>query len=135
MAYWLFKSEPTTWSFTEQEEKKITNWDGVRNHQACNYMKQMKLDDLGFFYHSNIGKEIVGIIRIIQTYHPDPSDVSGRFGMVSVTFERKLTHPISLTSIKQNPKLTDLHLIKQPRLSVMPVTENDWNTILGMSTT
>lgn len=128
--YWLLKSEPTTWSFDMQEDRRTTSWDGVRNHQACGYMKRMELEDLCLFYHSNIGKEIVGIVKVIKTYHPDLSDDTGRFGMVDVAFYKRFAKPVTLETIKKTPALGGLYLVKQPRLSVMPVTEDEWNLIL-----
>lgn len=133
MNYWLMKSEPGTWSFDQQQAKNTTSWDGVRNYQACNAMKAMKMGDLCFFYHSNVGKEIVGIVKVVRTYYPDHTDTSGRFGMVDVAFHSRLPRPIPLQAIKQNPALADLYLVRQPRLSVMPVSSQQWDIIIAMS--
>ena len=133
--YWLLKSEPSTWSFDEQEQHKTTVWDGVRNHQAAKFMRQMHAGDLCFFYHSNIGKEIVGIVKVIRSFYPDPSDESGKFVAVDVEFYKRLPKAVTLQAIKANSKLSELLLIKQSRLSVMPIKEHEWHTILDMSKT
>jgi len=123
MRYWLMKSEPDVWSIDQQ--KKIGNkgapWDGVRNYQAAKNLKSMKKGDQCFFYHSNIGKEIVGIVEVIKEYYLDKTDQSGRFVAVTVRFVKKLKKPITLAEIKKNKELSHLSLIKQSRLSVMPV--------------
>ncbi len=126
MAYWLVKSEPDTWSWDDHVAAGVDSWDGVRNHQAANNMKAMRLGDRAFFYHSNQGKEIVGIVEVVREYYPDPSDASGRFGMVDMRAERPLAHPVTLAAIKQDPALGDLALIRQSRLSVMPVDPAHW---------
>lgn len=128
---WLIKSEPTTWSWQQQKEKNITCWDGVRNHQANNFMKQMRLGDLCLFYHSNIGKEIMGIVRVVRTHYPDHTDESGRFGMVDVQWYADFKKTVTLEQIKAHPDLQDLLLIKQSRLSVMPIDAVSWEIILG----
>lgn len=133
MAYWLIKSEPSAWSWNDQVNKKITSWDGVRNFQARNNLKQMEIGDLCFFYHSVVGKEIMGIVRVCSTYKPDPSDETGNFGMVDVEFVEALKNPVSLEQIKHTKELQDLPLIKQSRLSVMPVTPEQWEYVLRMS--
>ncbi len=135
MNYWLLKSEPNVWSIDQQIKagKKGSIWDGVRNYQASNNLKKMKKGDLCFFYHSNIGKEIVGIISIIKEAHLDPTDKTKKFVAVQVKFEKKLEHPVNLESIKNTKKLKDLPLIKQSRLSVMPVDTKCWKIILKMS--
>ena len=135
MNYWLLKSEPDVWSIDQQEkagEKGIV-WDGVRNYQAANNLKKMKIGDLCFFYHSNIGKEIVGIVSIIKQAFPDPTDKTNKFVAVQVRFKKKLESPVSLESIKKTRKLKDLPLIKQSRLSVMPIDTKYWKIILNMS--
>ena len=134
MKYWLLKSEPNVWSIDQQEKmgSKGAIWDGVRNYQAANYLKQMKLGDLCFFYHSNIGKEIVGIVKIIKESFIDPTDKKKRFVAVQVKFEKKLMEPVTLEKIKKNKDLKDLPLIKQSRLSVMPVDTKSWKIILKM---
>ena len=134
MKYWLLKSEPNVWSIDQQDKmgSKGAIWDGVRNYQAANYLKQMKLGDLCFFYHSNIGKEIVGIVKIIKESFIDPTDKKKRFVAVQVKFEKKLMEPVTLEKIKKNKDLKDLPLIKQSRLSVMPVDTKSWKIILKM---
>ena len=134
MKYWLLKSEPDIWSIDQQrkEGKNGADWDGVRNYQAANNLKKMKKGDLCFFYHSNIGKEIVGIVEIIKTAFIDPSDKKKRFVAVKVKYKKKLTIPVSLSNIKKNKDLKDLALIKQSRLSVMPVDSKSWKIILKM---
>ena len=110
-------------------------WDGVRNHQASNHMKAMKRGDHAFFYHSNTGMEIVGIVKVVKEYYPDPTDASGRFGMVDVQAVTPVRQPVSLKDIKANPALADLPLVRQSRLSVMPVREREWNILLRMADT
>ncbi len=128
------KSEPDIWSIDQQrkEGKNGADWDGVRNYQAANNLKKMKKGDLCFFYHSNIGKEIVGIVEIIKTAFIDPSDKKKRFVAVKVKYKKKLSIPVSLSNIKKNKDLKDLALIKQSRLSVMPVDSKSWKIILKM---
>jgi len=135
MAKWLFKSEPNTWSWQDQinKGKEGEGWDGVRNYQANNNMKKMKIGDLGFFYHSVKEKQIVGIVKVIGEHRPDPTDSSNRFGMVVVAAVRKVPKNITLADIKANPNLADLALIRQSRLSVVPVSEKHWNIICKMA--
>ena len=135
MSYWLFKSEPSTWSWTDQLNKgdEGEGWDGVRNYQASNNMKKMKKEDLGFFYHSVKEKRIVGIIKVIKEYHPDPTDVSNKFGMVTVKAVKTLKKSVSLSDIKQNNSLSDFIMLKQNRLSVLPVTSIQWKIICDMA--
>ena len=123
MNYWLVKSEPDVWSIDQQAQAgaKGTMWDGVRNYQAANNLKKMSKGDLCFFYHSNIGKEIVGIVEVIKTSFIDPTDPLKRFVAVQMRFKEKLAKPITLESIKKTKELKDLSLIKQSRLSVMPI--------------
>ena len=137
MAYWLFKSEPSTWSWQDQLNKgdEGEGWDGVRNYQASNNMKAMEVGDLGFFYHSVNEKQIVGIVDVIETYHPDPTDASGRFGMVTVRAVKTVTKPVTLAEMKAEPALEDFALIRQSRLSVVPVSEAQWQMILNMADT
>ena len=137
MQTWLFKSEPTTWSWQDQidEGKQGTGWDGVRNYQASNNMKAMKLGDLGFFYHSVNEKRIVGIVEVVGLYHPDSTDESGRFGMVDVKAVKSVSKPVTLAEIKANPNLEGLALIHQSRLSVVPVSDDHWQEILRMAET
>jgi len=137
MKTWLFKSEPSTWSWQDQLDAgaKGTGWDGVRNYQASNNMKAMALGDLGFFYHSVNEKCIVGIVEVIALYHPDHTDASGRFGMVDVKAVQAVNKPITLAEIKANPKLEDLALVRQSRLSVVPVSQDHWAELLRMTDT
>ncbi len=135
MNYWLIKSEPNVWSIDQQIESgpRGSMWDGVRNYQAANNLRKMKKGDLCFFYHSNIGKEIVGIVKVIKEAYPDPTDKLKKFVAVQVRFEQKLYHPVTLQNIKKTKELKDLALIKQSRLSVMPVDTKHWKIILNMS--
>ena len=137
MAYWLLKSEPGTWSWDDQLKKgdEGEGWDGVRNYQASNNMKKMEIGDLAFFYHSVNEKSIVGIVSIIEKYQDDPTDKTGRFGMVVVKAIKSLTKSVSLYEIKSNQKLQGISLIKQSRLSVMPITKEHWDIILEMGET
>ncbi|MDA0909380.1 MAG: EVE domain-containing protein [Proteobacteria bacterium] len=137
MKTWLFKSEPSTWSWQDQLDAgaKGTGWDGVRNYQASNNMKAMALGDLGFFYHSVNEKCIVGIVEVIALYHPDHTDASGRFGMVDVKAVQAVNKPVTLAEIKANPKLEDLALVRQSRLSVVPVSQDHWAELLRMTDT
>ena len=135
MNYWLLKSEPNVWSIDQQIEagNKGADWDGVRNYQAANNLKKMEKGDLCFFYHSNIGKEIVGIVEVIKTAFIDPTDKEKRFVAVKVKYKNKLKTPVSLENIKKNKDLKDIALIKQSRLSVMPIDTKCWKIILKMS--
>ena len=134
MNYWLVKSEPNVWSIDNQIKagSKGANWDGVRNYQAAKNLKKMKKGDLCFFYHSNIGKEIVGIVEVIKTAFIDPTDKEKRFVAVKVKYKSKLKSPVSLENIKKNKDLKDMALIKQSRLSVMPIDTKCWKIILKM---
>ena len=131
MSYWLMKSEPNVWSIDQQKKigSKGTTWDGVRNYQAANNLKKMKKGDLCFFYHSNIGKEIVGIVKVIKTAFVDPTDKDQKFVAVKVKFEKYLKKAVSLETIKKNKSLGHLSLIKQSRLSVMPIDFKSWKII------
>ena len=131
MGYWLIKSEPNVWSIEQQKKvgAKGTTWDGVRNYQAANNLKQMKKGDLCFFYHSNVGKEIVGIVEVIRTAFIDPSDKQTRFVAVQVKYKSVLKKAISLENIKKNKNLQHLLLIKQSRLSVMPIDSKSWKIL------
>ena len=133
MNYWLIKSEPFKWSWDQQVEKGTEHWDGVRNYQASNNMKAMEIGDQAFFYHSNEGKEIIGIVEVASEYYPDHTDESGRFGMVDFKTIRPLKKPITLKTIKEHPALQEMSLVKQSRLSVCPVREDEWQIILGLS--
>jgi len=134
MNYWLLKSEPDVWSIDQQKKAglKGADWDGVRNFQARNNLKKMKKGDLCFFYHSNIGKEIVGIVKVTKTAFLDPTDKKKLFFAVKVGFVKMLKIPVSLEKIKKNKSLENLPLIKQSRLSVMPVDTKSWKIILKM---
>ena len=134
MQYWLMKSEPDVWSIDQQKKAgfKGVAWDGVRNYQAAKNLKSMKKGDLCFFYHSNIGKEIVGIVEVIREYYLDKTDKSGRFVAVTVRFKEKLRTPITLENIKMNKNLSHLSLIKQSRLSVMPIDSKSWKILNNM---
>ena len=132
---WLLKSEPDAWSFDQQKKAgpKGVIWDGVRNYQASNNLKKMQKGDLCFFYHSNIGKEIVGIVEVIKNAFIDPTDKKKRFVAVQVKFKKMLKKPISLENIKKNKDLRHLSLIRQSRLSVMPIDSKSWKIINKMS--
>ena len=134
MKYWLLKSEPDVWSIDQQMKSgsKGAIWDGVRNYQAANNLKSMKIGDLCFFYHSNIGKEIVGIVEVIKEHYLDKTDQTGRFVAVNVKFLNMLKKPISLEEIKKNKQLSHLSLIKQSRLSVMPIDSKSWKILINM---
>ncbi|WP_341703904.1 EVE domain-containing protein [Ferrovibrio sp.] len=132
MNYWLMKSEPSAWSWQSQVKKKVESWNGVRNYQAANNMKAMKLGDRAFFYHSVDEKRIVGIVEICKLYYPDPTDETGKFGMVDVKALLPLKTPVTLAQIKAEPKLKDLALLRQSRLSVSPVDAASWKLICKM---
>ena len=134
MQYWLLKSEPNVWSIDQQFKAGIkgADWDGVRNYQAANNLKKMKKGDLCFFYHSNIGKEIVGIVEVIKTAFIDPTDKQKRFVAVRVKYKSKLKMAVSLENIKQKKELKDIALIRQSRLSVMQIDTKSWKIILKM---
>ena len=134
MKYWLLKSEPDVWSIEQQKKAGIKGapWDGVRNYQAANNLRSMKLGDLCFFYHSNIGKEIVGIVEVIKEAFPDKTDKKKKFVAVQVRFIQKLKSPVSLVKIKKNKAISHLPLIKQSRLSVMPIDFKSWKIICKM---
>ena len=134
MNYWLLKSEPDVWSIEQQKDAGSDGvaWDGVRNHQAANNLRSMKLGDLCFFYHSNIGKEIVGIVEVIKEAFPDKTDKKKKFVAVQVRFIQKLKSPVSLVKIKKNKAISHLPLIKQSRLSVMPIDYKSWKIICKM---
>ena len=129
--YWLIKSEPHTWSWEQQKNKKTTHWDGVRNYQASNNMKQMQKGDECLFYHSGEERAIKGIVEVIKEYYPDPTDETGRFGMVDVRYLRDLEN-IYLSQIKSNPFFSKFPLVRQSRLSVMPVALNEWKKLLKL---
>ena len=135
MAYWLMKSEPNVWSLDQQKKTGADGavWDGVRNYQAANNLRKMEMGDLCLFYHSNIGKEIVGVIEVIKTSFIDPTDKDKKFVAVKVKFKEKLKNGVSLVQIKKNVDLKHLSLIKQSRLSVMSIDFKSWKIIHKMS--
>ena len=137
MHYWLLKSEPSSWSWDDQQAKgdEGEGWDGVRNHQASNNMRAMEIGDLAFFYHSVNEKRIVGIVEVIAPYHPDPSDASGRFGMVTVKAVKSMARPVSLAEIKADERLAEMALVRQSRLSVTPVGAAQWRILMDMGGT
>jgi predicted RNA-binding protein with PUA-like domain len=134
MRYWLFKSEPSTWSWDNQVKAgaKGTHWNGVRNHLAKQQMMAMNKGDLGFFYHSNEGKEIVGMVEVIREYYPDDSDPTGAFVMVDVKAVKPLKKPVTLADVKATPALAQMSLVTSARLSVQPVTAAEWKVICKM---
>lgn len=135
MAYWLFKSETSTWSWDQQVAKGDAGeeWDGVRNYQARNFMREMKVGDQGFFYHSQKDREIVGIVEVIAEAHPDSTTDDDRWECVDIKAVRSLKSPVHLDQIKANEKLADMVLVKNSRLSVQPVTKEEWAIIEAMS--
>jgi predicted RNA-binding protein with PUA-like domain len=133
MQYWLMKSEPSAYSWSQLVKDKRTGWSGVRNYLANNNMKAMKIGDQAFFYHSNQGLEIVGLMKIVGLWHPDPSDKTGKFGMVDVAPVKTLKHSVTLGVIKENPLLTKMVFVRQGRLSVSPVSAAEWREILKLS--
>ena len=134
MRYWLLKSEPDVWSIDQQKKAGVkgVSWDGVRNYQAAKNLKSMKKGDKCFFYHSNIGKEIVGIVEVIKEAYLDTTDKSGRFVAITVKFLKKINKPVNLDRIKKNKELSHLALIKQSRLSVMPIDSKSWKILNNM---
>ena len=133
MKYWLLKSEPDAWSWDNQVKEGASMWDGVRNYQARNNLKEMKKNDLCFFYHSVTEKSIIGIVKVVKEYYPDPTDKTGRFVVVDVKATKKLRNSVSLDQIKENNQLKDIALVKQSRLSVMPLKKTEWDIIIKMS--
>ena len=131
--YWLLKSEPNTWSWQDQVKEGPSMWDGVRNYQARNNLMKMQNGDLCFFYHSVNEKSIVGIVRVVKEYYKDPTDKTGKFVVVDVKAIKKLKKAVTLEEIKKNSRLHEIALIKQSRLSVMPLKKIEWNEILKMS--
>ena len=134
MAHWLFKSEPSAWSFTQQIEAgaKGTNWNGVRNHAAKLNLMAMKVGEQGFFYHSNEGKAVVGIVEVIKPFYPDPTDETGKFGMVDIRAIRPLPREVTLEAVKAEKRLAKMALVTLSRLSVQPVTEAEWKIVCAM---
>ena len=135
MAYWLFKSEPSSWSWRQQlaAGAEGTSWNGVRNHLAKQQMMAMQLGDRGFFYHSNEEKAIVGVVEVIKRYYPDPTDTSGKFGMVDVRAVKTLEGKVTLAQIRAEPRLANMVLVKNSRLSVQPVTEDEWRIVMALA--
>jgi predicted RNA-binding protein with PUA-like domain len=133
MAHWLLKSEPFKYSWDQMVADGRTHWDGVRNHQAAANLKAMRVGDHAFFYHSNEGKEIVGIVEIVREAYPDPSDEAGRFVMVDVAPVSPVKTPVTLAAMKADPRFADLALIRQSRLSVVPVSDEHWAMITALA--
>jgi predicted RNA-binding protein with PUA-like domain len=133
IAYWLFKSEPGAWSWDDQVRDGTAEWDGVRNHQANNNMKAMKIGDRGFFYHSVNEKRVVGIVEVAKEHYPDHTDASGRFGMVDVKAIMPVETPVTLADIKAEPRLQSMALVRQSRLSVTPVGDDEWKIVCAMA--
>ena len=131
--YWLLKSEPDAWSWDNQVKEGVSMWDGVRNYQARNNLKKMKKNDLCFFYHSVTEKSVIGIVKVVKEYYLDPTDVTGKFVVVDVKAMTKLDNPVSLDQIKNNKRIKDIPLIKQSRLSVMPLKKIEWDEIIKLS--
>ena len=133
MKYWLLKSEPSTWSWEDQVKASVDMWDGVRNYQARNNLISMKKKDLCFFYHSVSEKKIIGIVEVVKEHYPDPTDKKGKFVVVDVKAKKRLKRPVSLEEIKSSAKLSNIALIKQSRLSVMPLKKIEWDMIIKIS--
>jgi predicted RNA-binding protein with PUA-like domain len=131
VAYWLYKSEPSKWSWDDQVAagEAGTHWNGVRNHLAKKHLQAMRVGDQGFFYHSNEGKAVVGIVEVIKPFYPDETDETGRFGMVDLKAVESMRSPVTLEAIKAQPQLADMALIRNSRLSVQPVTEAEWTIV------
>jgi predicted RNA-binding protein with PUA-like domain len=135
MAHWLLKSEPSTWSWDQQVAAgaKGTFWNGVRNHLAKNHLMAMKKGERGFFYHSNEARAIVGVVEVIKEYYPDHTDETGKFGMVDVKAVKALKKPVTLAEIKAEPRLAEMVLVNNSRLSVQPVTDAEWAVVMKMA--
>jgi len=133
MAYWLVKSEPFKYSWSQMVADGRTHWDGVRNYQAANNLKAMQVGERAFFYHSNEGKEIVGVVEIARTAYPDPGDETGRFVMVDVKPVMPVSAPVTLAQIKADPRLVEFALVRQSRLSVVPVRDDEWAILCAMA--
>ncbi len=132
MACWLVKSEPETWSWDQHVAAGTEPWDGVRNHQASNHLKSMRLGEPALFYHSGKERRVVGLLEVVREYYPDPTDAGGRFGMVDFKAVRPLPEPVTLAAIKAEPRLAQIPLVRQSRLSVMPLEPEAWRLILEM---
>lgn len=137
MAKWLVKSEPSAWSWEDHWSKpdRIEPWNGVRNHQAASFMRAMKVGDQAFFYRSVEKPAVMGVLRVARAFHADPTDETGKFGMVAFEAVKPLARPVTLTEMRAEPALAHLHLFRQSRLSVMPVDDAAWRMILAMSKT
>ncbi len=135
MAYWLVKSEPGAWSWDDHVKAGVAEWDGIRNYQADNNMKAMRAGDRVFFYHSVNEKQIMGVLEVVREHYPDPSDPKGRFGMVDFKALAPVAHQVTLAEIKAEPRLAEIALVRQSRLSVMPVRDEEWRIIRGMAGT
>ncbi len=133
MAHWLLKSEPAKYSWDQMVKDGRTHWDGVRNFQAANNLKAMKEGDRAFFYHSNEGKEVVGVVKIVRTFYPDPGDPTGKFGMVDIAPVMPVKMPVGLAAMKGVPELSGFALLRQSRLSVCPVSDQEWQTVCKMA--
>jgi predicted RNA-binding protein with PUA-like domain len=133
MRHWLMKSEPSAYSWDDLVRDGRTSWNGVRNYQAANNLREMKVGDRAFFYHSNEGLAIMGVVEIVRAAYPDPSDKAGRFVMVDVMPMMAVNHPVTLAAIKANPRLKSLALLRQSRLSVSPVESGEWAILAGMA--
>jgi predicted RNA-binding protein with PUA-like domain len=132
MNHWLIKTEPHVWSWDDQVKNKVTFWDGVRNYQASNNLKIMEVGDLAFFYHTGDERRIMGIVEVIKPYYPDPSDSLGRFGMIDVKAVSPFSRPVTLKEIKEDGRFQHLALVRQSRLSVMPIDEKSWEMLIKM---
>ena len=135
MAYWLIKSEPNGWSWDDHVKEGVAEWDGVRNHQANNNMKVMEVGDRAFFYHSVKEKQIVGVVEVARTWYPDPTDQTGKFGMVDFKALMPAKQPVTLADIKGEPRLQEMVLLKNSRLSVQPVADAEWTLVCAMAQT
>lgn len=133
MAFWLLKSEPDAFSWAQMWADGTTRWDGVRNHQAAGHLRRMQPGEHAFFYHSNTGQAVVGVVRVIRPYYPDPTDPSGRFVAVDVAAVAPVPHPVPLKSIKADPRLSGMALVRQSRLSVCPLTDDEWQYLCTLS--
>ncbi|KEO58309.1 EVE domain-containing protein [Thalassospira permensis] len=132
MAYWLIKTEPGSWSWDDQVRKGVEGWDGVRNHQAAKNLKTMQIGDLAFFYHSVNEKRIVGIVEVVREAYPDPTDATGKFVQVDFKTVKPVPRPVTLADIKADPRFAELPLLRQSRLSVMPIDDASWTVICEM---
>ncbi len=132
MALWLIKTEPEVWSWNDQVKNQVTHWDGVRNYQARNNLKLMQVGDKALFYHTSDERQIMGIVEIIKTYYPDPTDPTGTFGMVDVKAVQPFVRPVTLSEIKADPRFNTLALVRQSRLSVMPIDEKSWEILTNL---